>query len=399
MSLMDTVYGGGINKLTQERRKATADEVRKLLASKPDATAGERIGTSFGASFGKSLGRGMFGDPERDAAQAFDTDMQQVYSTFKKGDPRGAQAVIDVLNKHGKYKEANQMVAQMTAQAKLNTSGGSKSTAGKLADDLKLEGDDRKKFILGQAAKTPYEKPAHFSEAGAVKDYQNTTKVLRDSEIVKTNLTTMNNMLKSVPDGNFGTMGPGAEAYDTLNNIMVASGIGTDKQKKAIAENNMFRATATKLTLDILAGQSGTKTDFDAEQAAQTIPNLKNDAVSNRFIANLGLAVIKGTQNKRDFQDRLINEAEENGTELPSGRQLIKAWKEHSKNIHSPAKTDPIMTRPNGGPLILFYEFEQESRASNPKDWEDGVRTTATLTKRWNEAIKALKKAKKNKSN
>ena len=395
MSLIDTVYGGGINKLTQERRKATADEVRKLLASKPDATAGERIGTSFGTSFGKSLGRGMFGDPERDQAQAFDTDMQQVYSTFQKGDPRGAQAVIDVLNKHGKYKEANQMVAQMTAQAKLNAPTEPSSAYGKeLVDSGLALGSEEYK----QAFK---EKHASSNTRGQGTDFRTkASDELFNSSYESGNkaegqLPLLNKMMEMTMDPSLES-GFFADYKNKVKEILIGGGLSNAEYEKTVGAMQNFGAVQTELLNKILNEATGPQTDEDAKRALKSLAQAGDVAWAQRSKAQLARQFAITKVEKRDW---LATFSREN-KDLDSA-QVMEAWRKHDKGRTTRTKTDMAFTHPpkegdKVGSPIFFGEYYDDMLSQSPDLFEgEEALTRADVEEMFQEDIDAAKKAKK----
>ena len=392
---MDTVYGGGVNRLAQERRKATADEVRKLLASKPDATSGERIGTSFGTSFGKSLGRGLFGDPERDAAQAFDNDMQQVYSTFKKGDPRGAQAVIDVLNKHGKYKEANQMVAQMTAQSKLNAPTEPISAYGKqLVDSGLVQGSE-------EYMKRIQEKHAADNKRGQGPDFRLTASNLaydKSYEIgnkAEGQLPLLNKMMDMTMDPSLDS-GFFADYKNKAKEILIGGGLSNEEYEKSVGAAQTFGAVQTELLNKILNEATGPQTDEDAKRALKSLAQAGDVAWARRSKAQLARQFAITKVEKRDW---LATFSREN-KDLDSA-QVMEAWRKHDKGRTARTKADMAFTHPpkdgdRVGSPIFFGEYYDDMLSQSPDLFEgEGALTRADVEEMFQEDIDAAKKAKK----
>jgi hypothetical protein len=399
MSLIDTVYGGGINKLTQERRKATADEVRKLLASRPDATAGERIGTSFGTSLGKSLGRGMFGDPEKDQAQAFDTDMQQVYSTFQKGDPRGARAVVDVLNKHGKYKEANQMVAQMVAQAKMNAPGQPSSAYGKeLIDAGYKEGSPEFAQAIREkhAASNKKGQGPNFRLKASNKSYDSAYDSGNKAEGQLPLITTILEMTEN-PSLDSGFL---ADYRNKAKEIVLDLGYSNEEYESTVGSAQTFAAVQTELLNKVLNEATGPQTDEDAKRALKSLAQSSDMAWAQRSKAQLTRQFAITKVEKRDWLSTFSRE----NKDLDSA-QVMEAWRKHDKGRTTRTKMDMAFRHPpkegsKVGSPIFFGEYLDGAMARNPELFEsiDGKPPRATrelMEKEFQKDIDGAKRAKK----
>ena len=109
--LMESIFGGGTQALTKERYARANLEAQDIIDSASKIQApGEAIGTSFGTPFGKEFGqglaRGIFGDPEKEAATEQDAAMKEISDKYSPNQPEYHLAVADYARKQGLYEES-----------------------------------------------------------------------------------------------------------------------------------------------------------------------------------------------------------------------------------------------------------------------------------------------------
>jgi len=63
--LMESIFGGGVKQLTEQRRLQQEKDMRAHLAldAKRGTSVVDQIGGAFGQSFGEEASRNIFGDP------------------------------------------------------------------------------------------------------------------------------------------------------------------------------------------------------------------------------------------------------------------------------------------------------------------------------------------------
>ena len=108
---MESIFGGGTQALTKERYARANLEAQDIIDSASKIQApGEAIGTSFGTPFGKEFGqglaRGIFGDPEKEAATEKDAAIKAISDKYSPNQPEYHLAVADYAREQGLYEES-----------------------------------------------------------------------------------------------------------------------------------------------------------------------------------------------------------------------------------------------------------------------------------------------------
>jgi len=106
-SLMDTVFGGGVEELTREReaeKKANIQAILNQRRKDGNYDALGAFGTRLGTNLGDKLGEKIFGDPEMDKAKSDQLAVEQIRSQYEPNDPRFGYALSDLFRKRGDMK-------------------------------------------------------------------------------------------------------------------------------------------------------------------------------------------------------------------------------------------------------------------------------------------------------
>jgi len=106
-SLMDTVFGGGVEELTREREAEKQANIQAILNQRRkdgNYDALGAFGTRLGTNLGDKLGEKIFGDPEMDKAKSDQLAVEQIRSQYEPNDPRFGYALSDLFRKRGDMK-------------------------------------------------------------------------------------------------------------------------------------------------------------------------------------------------------------------------------------------------------------------------------------------------------
>ena len=106
-SLMDTVFGGGVEELTREREAKKQASIQAILNQRRQEGNYDALGafgTRLGTNLGDKLGAKIFGDPEMDKAKSDQLAVEQIRSQYEPNDPRFGYALSDLFRKRGDMK-------------------------------------------------------------------------------------------------------------------------------------------------------------------------------------------------------------------------------------------------------------------------------------------------------
>jgi hypothetical protein len=107
-SLMDTVFGGGVEELTKQRNQQTEAELQALFNQRRQEGNYDALGafgTRLGTNLGDKLGAKIFGDPEMDKARSEQQAVEAIRNQYEPNDPRFGYAIADMLRKRGNMKK------------------------------------------------------------------------------------------------------------------------------------------------------------------------------------------------------------------------------------------------------------------------------------------------------
>ena len=119
--LMESIFGGGVKQITEQRRLQQEKDIQSqlaLAARRREVTPGEQFGTAFGTTFGAGLARGIFGDPEMDQAKADQLAVEQIRSQYEPSDPKFNYALSDLFRQRGDMKTSISFFTQAQNQEK-----------------------------------------------------------------------------------------------------------------------------------------------------------------------------------------------------------------------------------------------------------------------------------------
>jgi hypothetical protein len=101
--LMESIFGGGVKQLTEQRRLQQEKDIRAQLAldAKRQTPILEQIGGAFGQSFGEEAARNIFGDREMEEAKEREADLTNLSNNFKKNSPEYFGEMVRLSKKYG----------------------------------------------------------------------------------------------------------------------------------------------------------------------------------------------------------------------------------------------------------------------------------------------------------
>ena len=121
MSLMDTVFGGGIQQIEKDREAKQQANIQAILnQQRKDGNydALGAFGTQLGAKLGDKFSKKLFGDPEMDQARADQLAVEQIRSQYEPSDPRFGYALSDLFRQRGDMKTSISLFNQAQKQEK-----------------------------------------------------------------------------------------------------------------------------------------------------------------------------------------------------------------------------------------------------------------------------------------
>ena len=169
---MESSFGGGTQALPKERYARANLEAQDIIDSAPKIqTPGEKIGTSggtaFGLAFGDELSKGIFGDPEMEAAQKEEEFLKQLGQEYELGSKEFLYGAGQYYLNQGELDKATKLVSAAEKMHSTDVkSAARKDTNEQIAQKLNLRG---------------FPERAALVRSGGVTDKQ-TIDFLRDSE-------------------------------------------------------------------------------------------------------------------------------------------------------------------------------------------------------------------------
>lgn len=121
MSLMDTVFGGGIEQIEKDREAKKQANIQAILNQRRkdgNYDALGAFGTQLGTKLGDKFSKKIFGDPEMDQAKADQLAVEQIRSQYEPSDPRFGYALSDLFRKRGDMKTSISLFNQAQKQEK-----------------------------------------------------------------------------------------------------------------------------------------------------------------------------------------------------------------------------------------------------------------------------------------
>lgn len=121
MSLMDTVFGGGIQQIEKDRQAKQQANIQAVLnQQRKDGNydALGAFGTQLGTRLGDKLSKKIFGDPEMDQARADQQAVEAIRSQYEPSDPRFGYALSDLFRQRGDMKTSIAIFNQAQKQEK-----------------------------------------------------------------------------------------------------------------------------------------------------------------------------------------------------------------------------------------------------------------------------------------
>lgn len=122
--LMESIFGGGVKQLTEQRRLKQEKDIQSqlaLAAKRREVTPGEQFGTAFGTTFGEGFARGIFGDPEMELAEEDAAAFKAINEKYDQDDPNRFYAIAEYANSKNKYNEGAQAFKQGAELEKAQT--------------------------------------------------------------------------------------------------------------------------------------------------------------------------------------------------------------------------------------------------------------------------------------
>lgn len=121
MSLMDTVFGGGIEQIEKDREAKKQANIQAILNQRQkdgNYDALGAFGTQLGTKLGDKFSKKIFGDPEMDQAKADQLAVEQIRSQYEPSDPRFGYALSDLFRQRGDMKTSISLFNQAQKQEK-----------------------------------------------------------------------------------------------------------------------------------------------------------------------------------------------------------------------------------------------------------------------------------------
>lgn len=121
---MESIFGGGVKQLTEQRRLKQEKDIQSqlaLAAKRREVTPGEQFGTAFGTTFGEGFARGIFGDPEMELAEEDAAAFKAINEKYDQDDPNRFYAIAEYANSKNKYNEGAQAFKQGAELEKAQT--------------------------------------------------------------------------------------------------------------------------------------------------------------------------------------------------------------------------------------------------------------------------------------
>ena len=122
--LMESIFGGAVKQLTEQRRLKQEKAIQSplaLAAKRREVTPGEQFGTAFGTTFGEGFARGIFGDPEMELAEEDAAAFKAINEKYDQDDPNRFYAIAEYANSKNKYNEGAQAFKQGAELEKAQT--------------------------------------------------------------------------------------------------------------------------------------------------------------------------------------------------------------------------------------------------------------------------------------
>ena len=131
-----------------------------------------------------------------------------------------------------------------------------------------------------------------------------------------------------------------------------------------------YDAISKRMINEVLNAAKGPQTEGDARRAADTVPNIDNPVLVNRFLIDVMLGVADSKRRRIDFVDAEIERQNQRG-EPTSVRKALRAWRNYSTNVIPAVSTykTVIGTRADGSEIMgrdLYHLFVERAKAISP---------------------------------
>lgn len=118
--LMESIFGGGVKQLTEQRRLQQEKDIQSqlaLAARRREVTPSEQFGTAFGTTFGEGLARGIFGDPEMEEREQAEIKIAALAEEFGLDSPQYLLGVAEIARSQGELGTATALMARADKRA------------------------------------------------------------------------------------------------------------------------------------------------------------------------------------------------------------------------------------------------------------------------------------------